>query len=199
MAQDVAIGTMHVSERAERNDRSLVARLQAKDEGALEEIYAQYGRGLFSYANTITNDPELAADVLQNALLAAWRGADAFRGGSSLRTWLFGITRRQALKSIRRTHPEFVDADELIGHPAPDPEPEELALAAAQRDDVATLLARLSPVHREILSLIFFHELAYEEAATVLGVPIGTVKSRLSNAKRASRALLHTSSEEHSR
>ncbi len=74
--------------------------------------------------------------------------------------------------------------------PAPDPEPEAFALASVARDELVRAFRRLAPVHREVLVLIFVQELSYQEAATVLAVPVGTVKSRLNHARRALRALL---------
>jgi len=74
--------------------------------------------------------------------------------------------------------------------PAPDPEPENAALAGAARDELAAAMARLAPAHHEVLILTFAHGLSYQEMARVVGVPEGTIKSRLSNAKRALRALL---------
>ena len=73
---------------------------------------------------------------------------------------------------------------------AMEPEPEDFTLATVARDELAAAFKQLAPVYREILGLIFVQELSYAETATLLGVPVGTVKSRLSNAKRVLRTLL---------
>jgi len=82
------------------------------------------------------------------------------------------------------------DVAELEVLPAADPEPEDVALARARREELAAAMARLTPAHREVLVLTFVHGLSYPEMARLVGVPEGTIKSRLSNAKRALRALL---------
>ena len=83
-------------------------------------------------------------------------------------------------------------SDELETLPDPDPEPESLALASAERDVLRAALTRLRPVHREVLVLNFVQELPYRDIAEVLGVPIGTVMSRLHHAKRALRSELES-------
>jgi RNA polymerase sigma-70 factor (ECF subfamily) len=84
-----------------------------------------------------------------------------------------------------------VDLAELEALPDSGPDPEDLVLAGAERDQLAEAIRGLAPVHREILNLTFTQELSYAEMATIAGVPEGTIKSRLSNAKRALRARLH--------
>ncbi len=83
-----------------------------------------------------------------------------------------------------------VPSDDLVEHPAPDPEPESLAIAGVERDTLRDALQRLRPIHREVLILNFMHEIPYRGMAEVLGVPMGTVMSRLHHAKRALRAEL---------
>jgi RNA polymerase sigma-70 factor (ECF subfamily) len=79
--------------------------------------------------------------------------------------------------------------------PATDPEPEEFTLASVERDELIAAFRQLAPAYREILALTFVQELSYQEAAQVLGIPLGTVKSRLSNAKKALRTQLESREE----
>ena len=118
-----------------------------------------------------------AADTAQETFLTAQRALGRFRGESSLRTWLLGIALNECRRSIRR-------------HGA-DPLPLEVDLACPQSDDesrfvdrqaLAAALARLSDDHREVVLLHELQGLTYEEVASVLGVPVGTVKSRLHHA-----------------
>jgi RNA polymerase sigma-70 factor (ECF subfamily) len=78
---------------------------------------------------------------------------------------------------------------------ATDLEPEDRMLASAARDELVVAFKQLAPVHREVLVLILVEELSYQEAAEILAIPVGTVKSRLSNARRLLRALLTTREE----
>jgi RNA polymerase sigma factor (sigma-70 family) len=166
----------------------LVRRLAAGDGGALQEVWRLHGRAIAAYVRHFTADPALRDEVLQETLIAAWRGAARFGGRSSLRTWLCGIARRQALAALRRRGQ--VDGGDIDALPSPAPGPEALAEADARRAEIAAALRRLSPRHREVLILTFVEGLSYAEMARVLEVPAGTVKSRLFHARRALRALL---------
>lgn len=186
-------GTGRMVAGAAGDDRSLARRLAADDPRALEEIWALHGPALARYVRHFVSDPSLAEEVLQDTLVAAWRGAARFGGRSSLRTWLCGIARRQALGALRRRARTdgrasgAVDPDSL---PAAGPMPQDAMEVADDRASLASALRRLSPLHREVLLLTFVQGLAYEEQAEALRVPVGTVKSRIFNAKRALRAVL---------
>lgn len=183
--------TVWVSKRPVDEDRRLLARVASGDRDALEEIYGRFGRTLFGYLLTLSPDRQLAEEILQDTLVAVWRGAGAYAGRSSVRTWLFGVARRQAHNTLRRRTPLLAGEDALDSLPAPDPGPEAALLAGVDREELADRVTNLAPLHREVLDLFFFRGLSYEETSEVLGVPVGTVKSRLSNAKRALRAVLH--------
>ncbi len=172
------------------SDVQLVARMARGDQTALGEIYARHAPGLLTYLVTLTRDPAEAEEILQDTLVGAWQGARRFEGRSQVRTWLFAIARRQAYNRRRRPMLDVDPEAELEQLSNPGDEPEGLALAQVELAELEALVSRLSPVHREILELAFVHELAYAEIAQVLDVPIGTVKSRISNAKRALQRLL---------
>jgi RNA polymerase sigma factor (sigma-70 family) len=174
------------------DDWQIVQRVAEGDRQALAELYARYQRPLFHYLLQLTPDYGLAEEILQDTLVAIWKSAKSFERRSSVLTWLIGIARRQAHNTLRRHKLPFVDESELVGLPASDPEPEEFTLASIERDELVAAFRQLAPVHREILALTFVQELSYQEAAQVLGVPVGTVKSRLSNAKKSLRALLES-------
>jgi RNA polymerase sigma factor (sigma-70 family) len=181
--------------RPTNDDRLILERVALGDEGALAELYDLHGRALFGYLFNLTRDRQLAEEVLQDTLVAVWRSAKTFRGRSSVKTWLFGVARRRTHDALRRRKLPLAPEGEFEALRDAEPAPEESLLAAASREELADHLGELSPAHREILDLIFFHGLSYAEAAEVLGVPLGTVKSRLSGAKRALRASLEDSEE----
>lgn len=171
-------------------EAELIARIAAADRDALAELYTRHQRPLMGYLMTFTQDHGLAEEVLQDTLLAVWRGAPSFERRSSGRTWLFGIARRQALGQLRRRRLPLAGPNEIETAPADSPSPEDTALANIAGEELEQQIASLAAVHREVLMLTFGAELSYSELAGVLGVPLGTVKSRLSNAKRALRARL---------
>lgn len=182
------VGWMAGQPRA--NDAQLIKRIARGDRQALSELYACYQRTLFAYLLQLTPDYGLAEELLQDTLVAVWKSARSFEGRSSVLTWLIGIARRQAHNTLRQRKLLTTGLTELEELPATEQEPEAFALASAARDELAHAFRHLAPVHREVLVLIFVQELSYQEAATVLEVPVGTVKSRLSNARRALRTLL---------
>jgi len=178
---------------ADDEDGRLVARLAAGDRDALVALYERYQRPLFGYLLRLTDDRGLAEEVLQDTLLALWRGAGRFAGRSGARTWIFGIAHRQAHNALRRRGVPRADAEASAGpEDVPDagPGPEDYALAGAARADLIRALSRLSPAHRAVLSLTLVQGLPQQDVADVLGVPLGTIKSRLHTAKAALRLAL---------
>lgn len=174
-------------------DAALVQAMADGDEDALAELWSRHAASLLAYLHGLIGDRDLAEELVQDTLFAAWRGAARFRGDSNVRTWLFAIGRRQAMQRLRRAHEAGqarADEVKLAELPAAEPGPEVVALARAEVSTVGVAIGGLSAVHREVLQLIFTHGLSAREAARVLGVPTGTVKSRLSNARRALAAVL---------
>lgn len=172
------------------DDLQVIERIGRGDRQALSELYARYQRVLFAYLLQLTPDYGLAEELLQDTLVAVWKSARSFEGRSSVLTWLIGIARRQAHNTLRQRRISLTDLSEVECLPAPDLEPEQVALAGVARAELTAAFRRLAPVHREVLLLTFVQELSYQETATILDVPVGTVKSRLSNARRALRVLL---------
>jgi RNA polymerase sigma-70 factor (ECF subfamily) len=172
------------------DDRQLLKDIAAGNRQALSDLYTRYQRPLFNYLLQLTPDYGLAEELLQDTLVAVWKSARNFEERSSVRTWLIGIARRQAHNTLRQRKLPFVDEADMERVMAMEPEPEDFTLATVARDELAAAFKQLAPVYREILGLIFVQELSYAETATLLGVPVGTVKSRLSNAKRMLRTLL---------
>ena len=173
----------------EAYDYSLVRRMAAGDEAAMRELYAAYGQRLYAYALRLTSDPARAEDVVQDALVAAWKSARRFRGEGRVIAWLLGIIHHLALKSLRHSSQPLTDEIEEMLE-AGSPSPEQQVESAEQAARVRAGLRSLSPEHRSMLELIFYQGLSLEEAAQVCRVPLGTVKSRLSYARRQLRGIL---------
>ena len=184
----MSMQTQHIQPVAD--ERQVIRRIAIGDRDALAELYACYQRTLFNYLLQLTPDRGLAEEILQDTLVAVWKSAQSFEGRSSVRTWLIGIARRQAHNTLRQRRLPLADETEMEGLVATDPEPEAWTLASFARAELAAAFRQLAPLHREVLVLTFVQELSYQETATILEVPVGTVKSRLSNARRALRAQL---------
>lgn len=180
----------HTTVSDDAHDAALVQRIARGERGALAELYTRYQRPLFQYLLGLARDRGTAEEILQDALVAVWRSAATFGGRSSVKTWLIGIARRQAHNTLRRAVFPVTELVELEQYPTGEANPEQAALQQADREALAAAFGRLSPLHREALLLVFQHGLSYQEIAEVLDIPVGTVRSRLSNAKQALKALL---------
>jgi RNA polymerase sigma factor (sigma-70 family) len=176
-------GPVPVTDEPSRADVTLLSAVADGDGAALTELYRRHGRALFGYLLRLAGDRMTAEEILQDTLLAVWRSAAAFEGRSGARTWLFGVARRQAYQRLRLS-PAPTPA-EPVHLPDPAPGPEELAILAAGGTPVAAAVARLPDHHREVIALALVAGLSLVEVAAVLGVPVGTVKSRLHHGRAA--------------
>ena len=180
-------------DRDDLSDVALLSRMaQGDDQQALQELYARYRRPVWRYIWRLVNDdPNLADEVTQDVFVAAWRQAATFRAEASPATWLFRIARHRAINARRNL------ARRLEGHlwrgatggeddagtvDAGEPSHEN---AVIERLSLAEALGHLSAKHREALDLVFIYGFSLEETAQILDTPLGTVKSRLSYARRA--------------
>jgi RNA polymerase sigma-70 factor (ECF subfamily) len=128
-----------------------------------------------------------AEDLTSEVFLCVWRQAPQFAARSSVTTWLLAIARYKAIAELRR-RPVSDVVSVQTSNPADDPE---ASLAIKHRGEILrNCLTRLSPRHREIIDLVYYHEKSVREAAEILGVPGNTVKTRMFHArKRLSRLL----------
>ncbi len=183
VAQDLAI------------DIELVERHRCGDAQAFDEVYARFGEMVFNLAFRLSGNYEEAADLTQEVFLRVYRHLASFGGRSSLKTWIFRIALNHCRDRLSRWRPvtqpigENTDEGELA-FPDPSRGPEELAVAAAEQRRVAIGLARLPGAFREAVILRDLEGLSYEEIAEVLGVRIGTVRSRIARGREQLRALL---------
>lgn len=153
-------------------------------------IEAQIPR-LRRYARALTGDAARADDLVQDTLERAWGRRHLWRTGSDLRAWLFTVMHNVFLNQQRGARPaaDFVEIDESLPLPArSDGLDGQLELR-----DVERALAQLAPEHREVLLLVALEDMRYEDVAKVLGIPVGTVMSRLSRGRERLRVLMQGS------
>jgi len=161
---------------------------------ALDELYARHGRYLLNFLiGQLGGDALHAEEVLQNVMLAAWKGAGNFRGESKVRTWLLAIARNQAINARRGKRFDQTELDEALADTSTGPF--EALLRDDMRADLRQALLQLPQEQRETLELVFFHHMSGAEAAHILGVSEGTIKSRLQRAKETLRRLLENAEE----
>ncbi len=165
-------------------DQHLVRAIAGGDIQAMDTLYERHGLAVLNYVVGQIGDRGHAEEVLQDVMLAAWKGAAGFRGDSQVRTWLLSIARHRVLNARQRRPPPHLPLAENIHHH--DAEPAD----THERSAITRGLQQLPADQRETLELIFYHGLTGPEAAAMLGVSPGTIKSRLHRAKATLRTLL---------
>ena len=147
---------------------------------------------LYNFAHWLAGNREEAEDLVQETYVKALKGFASFTIGTNFRAWMYRILRNTFLTSRTglKTTVSFDDEESEIPQPAESDTPESLLLARIDQDQLRLALEKLAVPQREIILLCDIEELSYKEISETLGVPIGTVMSRLSRARRALRDLL---------
>jgi RNA polymerase sigma-70 factor (ECF subfamily) len=169
--------------------RDLVVKAAAGDHEAFSELAAASISGLYGIAALILRDQELAKDAVQNALFAAWRDVRGLRDPDRFEAWLRRLTVRacyRAAKTERRRTAVEQDLMPLHDIAALDEDHRLLAV----RDELDRAFRRLSAQERAVIVVHYYLDLSTSDAAESLGIPIGTMKSRLSRATQAMRAAI---------
>ena len=177
-----------------RSDEELLLRLRDGDRDALAPLVRRYEREVFGYLRRYVGDDDLADDVFQNTFLQVFLKIRQYEPGRPARPWLYAIATNQAIDALRRRNRRIADrpADtvsapdeegeprplfELL--PAPGDAPPDAADRTEQREQVQAAVAKLPELLRQAVLLVYFQGLKYQDAADALGIPVGTVKSRL--------------------
>lgn len=173
------------------DDLTLLRRIaKSRDVAAFDDLYRSYYRRLVSFVLRVTGRPDLVEEVVNDTMMAVWRGADGFAERAKVSTWIFGIAYRQGRQAKTRaaSRPETVDVDdvELVEGTTP----EDHAQQAGQRRQLLHAMARLSSAQRTVVELTYFQGYRYHEIAEVMGCPVDTVKTRMFHARAKLRSLL---------
>jgi len=193
----VGVATVSAVVHSLEVDVELAERHRCGDPQAFNEVYARFEEMVFNLAFRLSGNYEEAADLTQEIFLRIYRHLGSFGGRSSLKTWIFRIAVNHCRDRLSRwrplTQPLGDDPSEgEVAYADPSRGPEELAVAADEGRRVTEGLAKLPPVFREAVVLRDIEGLSYEEIAEVLGVRIGTVRSRIARGRDHLRALLET-------
>jgi RNA polymerase sigma-70 factor (ECF subfamily) len=165
-------------------DELLIGRIARGDRLAMQVLFARHHVRIYRFVLRLIRDEMAAEDVISEVFLDVWRQASRFEGRSAVSTWLIAIARFKALSMLRKRREDGLDDEmvEQIEEPSDDP-----GLATEKRDKGAKLrqcLAALSPEHREVIDLVYYHEKSVEEAAQIIGIPENTVKTRMFYARK---------------
>ena len=185
-------------------DRMLVDRFKGGDQAAFDEMVRRYWDRIYAMVHQLLRNPQDAEEVTQDAFIRAHRGLGNFRGDSAFSTWLYQIAtnlarnrywywwRRKRDKTISFDQPVSDDNDTPLSEvfAAELETPEDATVTQEFVDRIAQGMEKLSPKHREILILRNVKNMSYEEIAEILGISVGTVKSRIARARESLRAKL---------
>ena len=175
-----------------RDERQLVLRIQAGSREAFEELLDAYETRVYRLALRLTDSISDAEDVTQEIFLAVYKSLGNFRGNSALGTWIYRVAMNHCLEFRRKRRLDTLPLDEEIALVSQDwrHDPVQSADKRELSAKVEAAINCLSPLHRDVIVLHELQGLTYQEVAAALDVPVGTVKSRLSNAFRRLRDLL---------
>ena len=168
-------------QHAHLSDEALVALVARGDEDALAELYDRIGRIAYGLALRVLRDERHAEDAVQEAFLQVWRSAATFRAErAKASTWILTLVHRRAVDLVRREERRQADPltdDSMLGMATE--ETEEAAWLRFERERVQAALKELPDVQREALELAYYGGFSQSELADRLGVPLGTIKSRM--------------------
>lgn len=166
------------------SDVELLTRIARGEESALRELVERHSGWLLLRLRRRTADEDLAHDALHDTFVAVWRKPSAFRGDGDVGAWLWGIAIRQLISRIRRkAPPDPAEADVIAAHSPPVASAEDELLLAVAHGSVGDALRTLSPELLQVMQATVLDGLSTREAAVLLGIPQGTVKSRMRIAK----------------
>ncbi len=178
-----------VSHGSNAGELVLLDKVRRGDRTAFEALYRIYHPRLTRFLLRLVRRPQMVEEVLNDTLMVVWQRPDSFHGDSKLSTWIFAIAYRKAMKALGK----FDDPREDPDGPeraSEDQGPEDDSAAFRRRDLLGKAMDELSPAHRAVVDLTYYHELDYNEIARILGCPVGTVKTRMFHARRQLRRLI---------
>ncbi len=171
-----------------QSDAELLAAVGSRDVDAIRELYERHAAWLSIRLSRRCNDSEVVADALQDTFVAVWQKPASFRGQGDVAAWLWGIAIRRLVSRLRRRRDVIVSLERDDSTPVAGAE--EQVLLSVEYGDIGQALAQLSPQMRAVIQAVVLDGLTTKEAAQLLRMPEGSVKTRLSRAKVQLRAAL---------
>jgi len=161
----------------------LLNKVASGDEEAFKQLYERINESLFFFIYRFLKDKEKAEDIHVEVFTEVWKSAKNFKGNSKVKTWIFGIARNLALNELRKRK-KYLTTDDFPYPSDGNPSDSEL-IDKDKKVMIKNGLLKISVKHKEILDLVFFHEMNYQEVSEVLNISINTVKTRVFYAKDA--------------
>jgi RNA polymerase sigma-70 factor, ECF subfamily len=176
----------------ETSDEALIGLIADGDKRAMQVLYARHNVRVYRFIIRLTGNASLAEDLVSEVFLDVWRQAEGFESKSQVSTWLLAIARYKALSALRRRTDEHLD-DQMAATIEDTADSPETVVDTKDRNTVVQkCLRQLSPAHREVIDLVYYHEKSVEEVAGIVGIPENTVKTRMFYARKRLSELLKT-------
>jgi RNA polymerase sigma-70 factor (ECF subfamily) len=166
------------------SDETLLTRIRAGDNLALQTLYGRHHVKLFRFAMRLLRDQQSAEDVVSEVFIDVWRKSSGFEGRSEASTWLLAIARNKAYSQLRKRKDDALDEDAAAAIEDDSDNPEITMQKKTKGDLLRACLSRLSLEHREVIDLVYYHDKSVEEVALIVGAPEGTVKTRMFHARK---------------
>ena len=166
------------------SDEMLLESISEGNRTAMHMLYCRHNVRVYRFILRIVRDATTAEDLVSQVFLDVWRTASQFQGRSQVSTWLLSIARFKALTAMRQRRFEDIEQEDVRQIPDEADTPE----TSLDRSDTSEILracvAKLSPAHREIINLVYYHEKSVEEVGQIIGIPQSTVKTRMFYARK---------------
>jgi RNA polymerase sigma-70 factor, ECF subfamily len=178
--------------RESSSDETLTRRIAAGDQSAMRALFARYRVRVYRWLLRLVDDEALAEDLLSEVFLDVWRHAASFEARSSLSTWLLAIARYKAFSARRRRTDAELDEATVSTVPDTRDDPEVTLQKKNRAEALRRSLPQLSPQHREIIDLAYYHGKSVKEIAEIVRISEATVKTRMFYARRKLAELVET-------
>jgi RNA polymerase sigma-70 factor, ECF subfamily len=166
------------------SDEMLVESIADGGRTAMHILYARHNIRVYRFILRIVRDVGVAEDLTSQVFLDVWRTAKQFEGRSQVSTWLLSIARFKALTALRQRRHEDIDQEEMLDIVDEGGTPEDMLDRSNRSEILRACVAKLSPAHREIINLVYYHEKSVEEVGQIIGIPQSTVKTRMFYARK---------------
>jgi RNA polymerase sigma-70 factor, ECF subfamily len=172
------------------SDRVLLASIALGDASAMRVLFARHKVRIYRFAMSLIDNEAAAEDIVSEVFLEVWRHAGKFEGRSEVSTWLLAIARNLAWSTLRQRSTQGLDSPEVDFFVDP-ADGSEIAMGKRQESSIiAYCLKQLSPAHREVIDLVYYHGMSINEVSVITGIPQNTVKTRMFYARNQMAQLL---------
>ncbi len=182
-AHDMNLRAGKMNGRDEDN-RQLIERIARKDQSAVDVLFARYQLRICRFLKRMVRNEAIAAELTNEVFVKIWRHAGTFSGHSSVSTWIFKIAHNEAIGYLRKRSDEPLDEKAALRLADPDDSPEVALQKADKAAAIRECLSDLSEDHREVIEMVYYHEMSVKEVSEVIGIPANTVKTRMFHARK---------------